>query len=130
MEFFLILSPCKVIMTSWSFFSKKLNKSIRTLQGLRIKKNSINETYFSSKSMMQYCRTIFSDSDIFNEKNLLENHLWGKMRFLWGKLIWSSLSFIFIQLKTHCVCRQLTMHGIFFWDLQSLFRCTCSFEQY
>ena len=58
------------------FFSKNLNKHIETLQGLRIKTkltNVINQTCFSSKSMMQYCKTTFPDFVIFNEKNQVEN---------------------------------------------------------
>ena len=88
--FVVILNPCKVIMCLFKFWPKKDQKVIITLQGLRIKTNVINQTCFSLKSMMQYCKTTFPDSVIFNEKNLVENRSQWKMRFSWGKLIWSS----------------------------------------
>ena len=65
MKCVLNLSPCKVMRDFFNFWPKKIQKVNITLQGLRFKTNFINETYFSWKSMIQYCRTIFSDSAIF-----------------------------------------------------------------
>ena len=58
-----------------------MKKTIITLQALRFKPNSLNQTRVSSKSIKQLTKTIFSDSVIFIEKNRAENHLLEKVNF-------------------------------------------------
>ena len=63
---------------------QNLKKTIITLQVLRLKLNSLNQTCTSSKSIMQLTKTTFSDSALFIEKETVENWLWAKVNF-WGQ---------------------------------------------
>ena len=64
---------------------ENIRKAIITLQELIFKLNMLNQTCISSKSIMQFTSTIFSDSAIFIEKLRVENRLWAKKEFLWKK---------------------------------------------
>ena len=58
---------------------------------MRFKLNSLNQTFVSSKSIMQLTKTIFSDSAIFIEKKRVENRLWANSEFSWAKKIFIGL---------------------------------------
>ena len=58
-----------------------------TLQILRFKQNchGLRQSWTSSKSIMQLTEKFPPNSTIFIEKKWVENRLWGKSVFLWGK---------------------------------------------
>ena len=67
-------------MFFFKIWPENVKKAFITLQALRFKLNSLNQTCISSKSIMQLTRTIFSDSAIFIEKKRVENRLWAKRK--------------------------------------------------
>jgi hypothetical protein len=59
---------CKVMMTFLIF--AEMISIIITLQVLRLRLNSLNQTYLSLKSIMQLTRTTFHDSVAFMKKRV------------------------------------------------------------
>ena len=49
--------------------------------GIEIQAKGLEQTYISSKLIMQLTKIIFSDSAIFIEKKTVENRLWAKVSF-------------------------------------------------
>ena len=91
-QFCLKLNICKVLTVFFKFWPKKIRKTVVTLQIFRFKQNCLSQSWISSKSIMQLTKTIFQNSAIFIEKKWVENRLWGKSGFLWGKRIYSLIS--------------------------------------
>ena len=89
-QFCLNLNICKVMTIFFKFWPKKIRKTVITLQILKFKQNGLSQSWISSKSIMQLTKTIFQNSAIFIEKKCIENRLWGKSAFFWGKRINSS----------------------------------------
>jgi hypothetical protein len=90
-EFRPIASPCakfaifnKLLAKIWPGI---LKKTVITLQALRFKLKSPNQTCISLKSIMQLARTICFYSATFIEKRRVENRLWPKSEFLCPKQI-------------------------------------------
>ena len=73
------------MMVFFKIWHKDIKKAFITLEVLRFKQNSLNQTCISSKSIMQLTKTTFSDSAIFIEKKRVENRLWAKSEFLWAE---------------------------------------------
>ena len=86
-QFCLNLNICKVMTIFFKFWPKKNRKTAITLLILRFKQNYLSQSWISSKSIMQLTKTIFQNSAIFIEKKWVENRLWGKSAFFWGKRI-------------------------------------------
>ena len=107
--FSLSLNACKVMRAFLIFSGQILKKTIVTLQALRLKLNSLNQTCTSSKSIMQLAKTSFSDSVIFIEKKRVENRLWAKSEFLWAKNYNSCWPVLFYCSRDHW---KLTNHRI------------------
>ena len=78
----------KVMPVFFIFSGQNWMKIIIFLQAVRFKLNchGLSQTCLSLKSIMQLSKTIFPDSAIFIEKTRVENLLWGKNEFLWGKI--------------------------------------------
>ena len=79
--FSLTFNACKVMKAFFIFSGQIFKKTIITLQTWRFKLKSLNQTYISSKSIMQLTKTIFSDSVIFIEKKRVEIQLWQNVNF-------------------------------------------------
>ena len=77
--------PAKVLMVFFTFWPENIKKAFISLQALRLKLNSLNQTCISLKSIMQVTKTIFSYSAIFIEKKTAEDLLWAKSEFFWEK---------------------------------------------
>ena len=71
----LSLNASKVMMLFFKFWPENIKKTIITLDVLRLKLNSLNETFTSSKSIVQLVKTKFSDAVISIEKKTVENQL-------------------------------------------------------
>ena len=84
-QFCLNINICKVKTAFLIFLGQNLKKIVITLQILRFKQTCLSQSWISLKSIMQLTNTFFPNSAIFIEKKWVENRLWGKSAFLWGK---------------------------------------------
>ena len=89
-SFGLNLNACKDMEVFFKIWPENIKKAFATLQALRFKQNCVNKTCISSKAIMQFTMTIFSDSVICIEKKRAENWLWAKSKFLLAKSFHSS----------------------------------------
>ena len=69
------------MMVLFKIWPENIKKALITLQALRFKPNSLNQTCISLKSIMQLTKTIFSNSAIFIEKKRVANWLLAKVKF-------------------------------------------------
>ena len=85
-----ISMPAKLRRPSWYFQAKFWRRLPCLCRHWDSSQNCHNETCISSKAIMQFTMTIFSDSVICIEKKRAENWLWAKSKFLLAKSFHSS----------------------------------------